>query len=183
MNNRPLSVICCLLALCTFVSADQDATPAQKVAASKEAWAKASAEHGGNYEYSVRKSSFTGSGNETVIVAKGGKIVERRYRAWSGRPVPVAPGAQPQDDGTSWTETGDQLGKHKEGAPLKTIEDLYAEAAMIAQHKLEPSERLYVNFDKAGLLQNCFYVDTRIADDAPHTGVSIGAIKLVKAEK
>ena len=77
-----------------------------------------------------------------------------------------------------WTEKGDQLGSHKKGAPLKTLDELYLDAQKVVEKQLSPEQRLYVTFDKQGLLQSCFYVDTRIMDDAPKTGVSIGSIQL-----
>lgn len=169
--------------LCLPLSAAETPSPKEKLATSKAAWDKAAKESKGNYEYTVRFSSFTGAGNETVILVKDAKIVERRFRSFSGGPPrPVPPGEQPKEDGTSWTERGDELGTHKEGAPLKTIDDLYAEAAKIVDQPLKDFERFYFGVDKSGLLQHCFIVDTRIADDAPLKGVNIASIKLHTAK-
>lgn len=179
MKHRPLPLLSLfLMGFCHSVSAADDPSPAQQLAASKAAWAKAMVECKGSYEYSVRFSSFSGAGHETVIVVREGKISERRFRAYSGRPVPQVPGEKPKEDGTAWTEKGDELGKHKEGAPLKTVDELYVEAAKILEQKRQEFERLYLRFDKGGLLQYCFVVDTRIADDAPQRGVNIASITL-----
>ncbi len=183
MNQRFTLVVLFSLALAASLVAADEQSPAQRLAASKTAWAKAKEECKGNYEYSVRFTSAFGFGHETVIVVKSGKIAERRYRSFSGRPVPVAPGEKPKEDGTSWTEVGDELGKHKEGAPLKTIDDLYAEAAKLVEQKRETFERFYLAFDGAGLLRYCFVVDSRIADDAPQKGVNIAGIKLAKPQE
>ena len=171
-----LPVLICFAAL----AAAEEKSPAERLAASKAAWNKANAESKGNYEYGVRFTSAFGFGNETILVVKDQKIVERRYRAWSGRPVPVAPGEKPKEDGTSWKETGEELGKHKEGAPLKTLDELYVEATKVVDRKLSDFEKLYIAFDPAGILKYCFVVDTRIADDAPRQGVSIDSLKLNK---
>ena len=56
-----------------------------------------------------------------------------------------------------------------QGAPLKTLDDLYKEAQKLPATKLSLEQRLYVAFAKRGLLESCFCVDTRIADDAPRS--------------
>ncbi len=84
----------------------------------------------------------------------------------------------PKPKGESWTETGRDLGSHKKGSPPKTLDQLYEEAQGILNTKLEPHHRLYVRFDDRGLLKSCFYVDTRIADDAPQTGVMIASVNI-----
>lgn len=154
-----------------------------KLAESLKAWTDLKAKCGGNYSYKVSFTSWVGFGHETTIVVRDNKVVERRYREWSanlqGPPMPVPPGvAPPQPQGTSWTETGDQLGSHPKGAPLKTLDTLYEEAEKILEIKLEPYQRLYVRFDGRGLLLMCAYVDTRIMDDAPMTGVRISSIQI-----
>ncbi len=144
---------------------------------SLQTWKNLKAKCGGNYSYKIAWSSWVGFGRETEIVVRDNQVTERRYREWSGRPVPVEPGKEPKPEGETWTEQGKQLGSHKKGAPLKTLDQLYAEASKILETKLEPHHRLYLRFDDRGLLLSCFYVDTRIADDAPQTGVVISSIK------
>jgi hypothetical protein len=145
---------------------------------SLETWQTLKAQCGGNYAYKVRWSSWVGFGHETQIVVRDNRVAERRYREWSGQPVPVEPGQPPKPEGETWTETGDQLGSHPKGAAPKTLDQLYEEAAKVLAKTLAPHERLYLRFDDSGLLKSCFYVDTRIADDAPQTGVVIGSIEL-----
>jgi hypothetical protein len=168
--------------ICTQVvpaqSAEETDSHAAKLEKSFQTWVDLKAKCDGDYSYSIRWSSWVGFGRETTLVARDGEIVERKYREWSGRPQPVEPGKPPKPDGTTWTEKGDQLGSHKKGAPVKTLDELYAEAKQVLERKLAPHERLYVRFNAQGLLQSCFYVDTRIADDAPTTGVTISSIQL-----
>ncbi len=111
---------------------------------------------------------------------RNNKVTERRFRSFGGQqvqPVPVKPGAKPQ--GKTWVEKGKSIGQHKAGAPPKTLDELYTEAAKIAKLKLLSHERRYVRFNKQGLLLSCFTMDRRIADDAPTKGVTISKIKLV----
>jgi len=150
----------------------------KKLEQSRAKWLKLKEQHGGSYEYFVRWQSWVGFGHVTTIVVRDDKVVERRFRKWSGKPA--QPGQPPQDE--SWTEDEDQLGSHKEGAPPKRIDELYDEAAEILQADLQPHHKLYLLFHKNGVLKGCFYVDTRIADDAPTVGPRIDGISFPKEQ-
>jgi len=177
-------VLCCCLVLTTpFLSAHAaGATPEDArlatLAKSLATWEQLKAKCGGNYSYKIRWSSWVGFGRETEIICRQNKVVERKYREWKGRQVPAKPGQPPKPQGDGWTEKGKQVGSHKKGAPPKTLDQLYQEARKVLEAKLPPHQRLYVRYDKQGLLLSCFYVDTRIADDAPRTGVVISSITL-----
>ena len=144
-------------------------------------WEALKKECGGNYTYSKRWSSWVGFGHTTEVVAENNKVVERRYKSFSGRPRPVAPGRLPaKPEGTGWTEKGNELGKNKQGHPAKTLDELYKDAAEILGRPVPPFQRLGLRFDKQGLLLACYTQDTRIADDAPTKGVNISSITLQK---
>ena len=146
------------------------------IKSSRKAWDEAKGKHGDSYRYSVTVASAFGFGSETVIVVQNGKVTERRYRSWM-RPMAVTPGekTEPKPD---WVEMADNIGKHKDGAPARTMEQLYDEAEKAAEQKLQPFEKRYVKTDSRGLLEYAFIVDKRIADDAPRKGVSISKLKL-----
>jgi hypothetical protein len=156
------------------------ADDAQTVAESKTKWEAARKACGGNYSYKVRWSSFTGSGHETEVVVKGNKVVQRQFTVFNGAPQPIAPGAEPAKPKVKWLEVHGKIGSHKEGAPAKTLDELYSEAATVAKRQLGPNEKRYVRVDKQGLLRSCFWVDTRIADDAPTHGIIISSLNLVQ---
>ncbi len=165
------------------LAADEADSDAAKFKASVDKWDDLKQKCGGNYRYFVRTSSFSGVRTETEVVVRANKIAGRRYKVTGGPRVLVAPPldgrpVKPAAPEYKWTERGDAVGTHGEGAPAKTLDELYAEAQKALAHELQPSEKRYVRFDKQGLLKSCFYVDTRIADDAPTTGVIIGEIKL-----
>jgi hypothetical protein len=144
-------------------------------------WETLKKECGGNYTYSERWSSWVGFGHTTEVVVENNKVVERRYKSFSSRPRPVAPSQPPaKPKGTSWTEKGKELGKNKQGHPVKTLDELYQEAAEILGRPVPPFQRLGLRFDKQGLLLACYTQDTRIADDAPTKGVNISSITLQK---
>ena len=164
------------------VAVERAVPSGESLAKSLQTWQELKIKCGGNYSYTVAFASWVGFGHSTEIVVRNNKVVERKYTEFNRNapPPPPEPGRTP---GEKWTEKGDQLGGHKEGAPLKTLDDLYKEAQQVLETKLSPEQRLSVRFDKQGLLESCFYVDPRIADDAPRKGVAIGNIQLELPKK
>ena len=145
-------------------------------------WEQVRKECGGDYSYQVRWSSFAGFGHVTTVTVKGNKVVERKYEELS-RPEPVEPGKPPAAPKPKWVETGKDLGSHKkEGALARTLDDLYAEAKKLVAMQVPENHRRQLGFDKQGLLNYCFTVDTRIADDAPMTGIAPFQIQFKKAK-
>ena len=107
-------------------------------------------------------------------LVKGNKVVERRYREFSARPVKrVLP---------MWVEKGKEVGSHKKGAAARTLDQLYQESDAVVKRKLPPHERRSLRVNEQGLLLACYCRDTRIADDAPLKGVSISSIELGTAK-
>lgn len=189
MIPRLAPTVAALALACLFVApavaADRD-TVRKQLEASVPKWQAAKKACDGNYEYTVRFSSWVGFGHETTIVVRGNKIVERRYRSWAAPDRgPVPPGGEKKKpEGESWTEKGDELGSHKQGAPLKTLDDLYADAAKALAADRDPANtRYYFRADKAGVMLSCFWQDSRIADDAPTHGPSIATLKLIVPEQ
>lgn len=154
----------------------------EKLRQSFRTWQKLKQECGGDYSYKKHWSSWVGFGHETTVIVENNQVVARSFRSFSGRPLPVAPGQSPQPEGKTWTERGPDLGKHKEGHPPKTLDELYAEAEAIANGPVPPFNRMSLRMDKNGLLLACYLQDTRIADDAPTKGVNLTSITLGKKE-
>jgi predicted secreted protein len=151
---------------------------------SQNTWEKLKEECGGNYTYSKRWSSWVGFGHTTEVVVANNKVVERRYKSFSGRPRLVAPDQPPaKPENKGWIEKGEEIGSHKQGHPAKTLDELYKEAAEVLGRPVPPFQRLGLRFDKQGLLLACYTQDTRIADDAPTKGVNISSITLGKGGK
>ena len=161
----------------------------EKLATSRRTWRAIAEAAGGNYEYDVAFQSWVGFGHTTTIVVRDGKVVERRLvkfdrnqpQAAELSVAPDGPGGvrqPPAQAADRWTETAEQLGTHAEGAAAKTIDELYDEAATIMAAEPTEDRELRVAYFPNGVLQHCFWIDRRIADDAPRTGPLITALRI-----
>ena len=164
-------------------------------------WKKLKLKCGGNYRYSIQTFSSFGYRTKTEIVVRRNKVVGRRFSA-EGQLLPVGglplvnpsvrlPGApgkvpkanvQPAKPKRNWTETGDDVGKNQQGAPARTLDQLYKISNRIAAHQLKSSEKREISFDAHGVLRTCYYFDTRILDDTPKHGVIISSLKIEKKD-
>lgn len=161
-----------LLAL-TASAGFHDSSDLEKVKDSLVEWEKIKADVSDSYSYMVRWSSFIEYGHETRIFVEDGKVIRRTFR-----PIKMVKNPSGESPFKPWKEEGDQIGEHREGAPAKTLDQLYESVIKVASKKLERSERRFVKTNSRGLLIECFIVDTRIADDAPKNGISITGIRL-----
>jgi hypothetical protein len=92
----------------------------------------------------------------TLLVVAAGTVVMRAYLSADPQRTSSLPRILPaeRDVKTSWVERAASLGTHAEGAPLKTIDALYADCArLIATADAEALPRLY--FHPNGLLMQC----------------------------
>jgi len=143
------------------------AEPADDAARLKESlakWEKAKEGCGGDYSYTTGFTSAFGFGSTTSVTVRGNKVAGRKYETFK------------QEDGKrvtkeEWVEEGKEVGTHKDGAPAKTLDDLYADAKKVCEEKVGAEKVRSLGFDNAGLLAYCFTRDPRIADDAPLEGV------------
>ncbi len=160
-------------------TADAAAALKTKLAASELAWRKLRDEYKGNYEYDVMFTSWVGWSHTTTIVVNDNKVVARKFQQRSNKPP--EPGKTPPaaDAGTTgWQETtAAELGKNREGAPAKTIDELYQHAAEVVGKGVQEHQRWTTVFDANGIIRCFGFTDKRIADDAPLTGVSIDALR------
>jgi hypothetical protein len=73
-------------------------------------------------------------------------------------------------------EISSDASSNKQAHPAKTIDQLYAEAKELLAKPIPPFHKGVLRFNEQGLLISCFVLDSRIADDAPVTGVNITSI-------
>lgn len=113
-------------------------------------------------------------GKTTIYVRDGivvGRVYEETVPGWLQRPGgPQAPSRQ------GFREEEGEIGTHSYGATPRTLDEVYAAATSLLAGTLEPFEQLYLSFDDAGLLRNCFTDDVRIADEPIRRGVHLDNI-------
>ncbi|PAW80726.1 MAG: hypothetical protein B9S33_18000 [Pedosphaera sp. Tous-C6FEB] len=181
MLHRWFAITVALLAVAVSATAqvaDSAVTHAAQLKTSLAKWEKVRDESGGDYSYQVRWSSAFGFGHTTTVTVRGNKVVERKYEVF-GLPKPVELGENPPAPKPQWVESGKELGTHKnEGAAARTVDELYAAATKLLETKVPEGHQRYFGFDKQGLLNHCLVVDTRIAGDAPSTGIGPIQIQL-----
>ena len=138
-------------------------------------WQDLKDNHQGNYSYTKKWSSWTGFGHTTNIIVSKNRVTERKFESIGaphpdGRPV----------DKNRWAERGDFIGSSsdKQAHPAKTLDQLYAEAKELLAKPIPSFHKGVLRLNEQGLLIKCFVQDTRIADDAPVTGVNITSITL-----
>ncbi len=120
----------------------------------------------GRYDYTIRQSSWAGFGAETAFAVAGDIIVARKYRSWN----------RDQQVTVKWEERAPvEIGTNSEGAPLKTMETLYAECKQLLSTKNSRNHNLGLDLDKNGILKSCFYSRKMCADDCS-SGVLIGQV-------
>jgi len=144
---------------------------ADRLTASRLKWQQLREAHGGNYSYTVRWASAFGFGHLTTINVRQNRVVERRFeefnQAVAASPVGGVIGPKPK-----WVETGNQIGTHgQEGAPARTVDELYAEAARLVSEPVPETHQISLGITPTGLLHHCTIVDRRVLDDAPRRGV------------
>jgi hypothetical protein len=138
-------------------------------------WLKVKNDCRGNYSYAKKWSSWTGSSQTTTIIVSNNRVTERKFESMSA----PHPGGRPVDK-NRWTERGEFIGSssNKQAHPPQTLDQHYAEAKELLAKPIPPFHRGFLRLNEQGLLLSCFVQDTRIADDAPVTGVNITSIAL-----
>lgn len=150
----------------------QTSVDAERLMASRLKWEQMRKANRGDYSYTVRWSSAFGFGHLTTIIVRQNRVVERRYEEFNRSGAPSTPGKPASGPQPKWVETESQLGTHgQEGAPARTVDELYAEAARLVSEPVPETHQRSLGITPAGLLHHCTLVDRRVMDDAPRRGV------------
>lgn len=106
----------------------------EKLDASLSGWKHVKNNNVQAYHYATNFSSWTGYKNETIIHVRNDIVISRQFRAWD----------QDRRSISQWIEkTPADLGTNKEGAPPKSVDELYEECREILLTKNLKENRLY----------------------------------------
>lgn len=172
MKSVVISVLFSLTGIfCLSCSSDDEIKKEynQNFKESYSVWLKFKTASKNSYYYVAESSSWVGFRTKTKILVKEGVVAKREFDY-----TYFENGKLVEKDARSWTEVGDELGKHKEGAALLTLDEIYekAEKEWIVK---KSNVRNYFEAKNNGMLSLCGYVDNRCADDC-FVGISISEI-------
>ena len=162
-----LILLCISLSACLFNTAKFT-----ELSRSLAAWRNLKSDEGGHYQYTSSFGSFAGFGWTTTLKVLDDEIVERRYEAYQ-----IENGGEKKVTET-WVEVGDEVGQRDEGAPPRTVEEVYGVCRDEVLSQSTFSNDIYLEFDSQGLLESCVYVPKGCADDCS-TGVNISDLKFL----
>jgi len=126
-----------------------------KLRESRAVWEKNKGKYQNSYTYTRAFSSWVGFGHKTAVRVKNGVVVERHFEAFN-RDNKIT---------ESYTEGPKDIGTHKRGKPVSTMEELYEECAN-AHLKQDPKTNvLSLRISQDGILEGCTYRSIGCADD------------------
>lgn len=152
------------------VTGDSATLQQQYLENSRLKWLEKKQAAGGNYSYKSSFASWVGFGSETVLTVEQDTVIKRQYKAWDQQRTTTA----------QWTEERSQLGQHKVGAALSTVDQLYQQCADILATRSSTSTNLSIGYGDDGLLNYCLVSDKNCADDCA-SGVRIDAINFLSS--
>ena len=154
-----LITFCTIAALFTVASCKQ-INYSGEFDKSYSAWLKFKSDRNNNYSYTVNTSSFSGYVTNTTLTIENGKVTKRDFTASVG------------DFGTNsqkvvqetWLEEGSSLNTHKNGAPTRTLEEVYSEAKNNWLKKRDNAQT-YFETKNQGMISTAGYVKNGCMDD------------------
>lgn len=131
----------------------------KNIAKSLETWQQLKAENGDHYRYEVSAGSVFGPSYDTTLTVQADKIVQRDLAV-----------TQIDDEGNtiiveSWSETGDALGTHDNGAELVTVDERYNRCRDDVLSQNPVTNDIYLEFQDNGVLRDCSYIPKGAAYD------------------
>jgi hypothetical protein len=129
------------------------------------------AQAGGTYSYVVGFGSFSGYSSQTTIAFANGQVASRDFKSQQTSGLGGTPTVLAQ-----WHEDASQIGSHQDGAPAKSLEDLYGDCRTALAGTDLTRSSLSLDFDADGVLQRCSFLPVGCMDDCSQ-GVAIESLK------
>jgi len=126
-----------------------------KLRESRAVWEKNKGKYQNSYTYTRAFSSWVGFGHKTTVRVKNGVVVERHFEAFN-RDKKIT---------ESYTEGPKDIGTHKRGEPVSTMEELYEECANAHLKQNPKTNVLSLRISQDGILGGCTYRSIWCVDD------------------
>ena len=137
---------------------------------SNKVWLSFKQSNNNSYRYTAVNSSWIGISQETTITVENGIITQRDFKYTN---IEGLPDDFPENE-LEWTETGNQIGTHKNGAELLTLSEIYDKAQKIWLIERK-NTTTYFKTENNGMISTCGYVENNCADDC-FIGIHIDSI-------
>lgn len=136
---------------------------------SLKVWATFKTASNNSYSYTVTGGSWTGVTYKTMVAVKRGTVVGRTF-------VMHAPDGQTGEQRLQeqWIESETTLSTHPNGAPARTLDELYTEAKSLLIRR--DDAKTYFETKNNGMISMVGYVPNNCADDC-FIGTNISEIK------
>ncbi|TDM00394.1 MAG: hypothetical protein C4K58_04085 [Flavobacteriaceae bacterium] len=147
----------------TWIKNSVDSENITKAKSSLESWKDLKKNNGNSYMYTVHFRSWVGSGSKTTLTIQNGVVTKREYEEYKDRSGTIV---------SSYSETGNQVGKNQFGADALTIDQLY-DTCISSILTVNPDHN-YISFstDNSKMMRTCSYFPKNCADDCS-VGVNI----------
>lgn len=161
----------CIFIALLLIACEKDNTPyITEFANSQKAWNLFKASVNNNYSYVTYNGSVFGGYHETKITVQNGKVTGRAFLVGI-----YPPNAHVLDIKDNWTEDAATLGTHQQGAPLLTLDDIYAKGKSEWLSADKTKNDIIFETDTRSLISSCGYVPNGCMDDC-FSGVHIKSI-------
>lgn len=134
-------------------------------------WSLLKDQNGNSYSYAITFTSWTGYGSVTELLVNDGKVVGRVYEEFNTNEE-----TGERDVIEYYTETLADLGSHKKGAAVVTIDELYDSCAKDYLSVDEQQNTIYFDTAENGVMISCGFVPDGCQDDC-YTGITINSFK------
>jgi hypothetical protein len=161
----------CIFIALLLIACKKDTTPyITEFTNSQKAWNLLKASVNNSYSYVAYYGSVFGGYQETKITVQNGKVTGRAFLA----------GIYPAnthvlDIKGTWIENAATLGTHQQGAPLLTLDDIYAKGKSEWLSVDKTKNDVIFETDARSLIATCGYVPNGCMDDC-FSGVHIKSI-------
>jgi len=136
------------------------------LAASYQSWLKLKQLHGANYSY--ERDTMSAAGNNSTLLRIEDDIVEYRYFfEWQDGSTP----------GLSWSESYAELNLHKQGSPVKNLDQLYRQCETQILNKPISHYQVTFKVDQFEVLKQCSYRQKNCSEKCTR-GIRIDGLRM-----
>ena len=172
MKNRILIITLLLISsIISSCSSDDDFNYQTDFENSHNAWLHFKESTNNSYKFTVGSGTWAGSYWETTISVSNGVIIQRyfKYIETGGLSDNI-----PEEE-LEWTENGNEIGTHQNGAEPITMDEIYEKAEQDWLIKRKNTQS-YFETENNGIISSCGYRDKNCVDDC-FIGINIKSIE------